>query len=70
MHTDQKIRNTFKNELDEITTLIIAQRIASIQDADRIIVLDKGQIESIGTHEELLASSPIYKEISETQERG
>lgn len=70
MHTDQKIRATFQQELGDITTLIIAQRIASIQDADRILVMDKGAIESIGTHEELLERSPIYKEISESQQRG
>lgn len=70
MHTDQKIRNAFQHELSDITTLIIAQRVASIQDADRIIVMDKGEVESIGTHEELLKISPIYKEISESQQRG
>lgn len=70
MDTDQKIRATFKKELDSITTLIIAQRIASIQDADRIVVMDKGAIESIGTHEDLMDRSPIYREISESQQRG
>lgn len=70
MDTDEKIRATFRRELDSITTFIIAQRISSIQDADRIIVMDKGAIESIGTHEELMERSPIYQEISETQQRG
>ncbi len=70
MATDAKIQATFRNELAEITTIIIGQRISSIQHADRILVLHEGEIESIGTHDELLETSEIYKEINESQERG
>ena len=70
MATDAKIQSTFRNELAEITTIIIGQRISSIQHADRILVLHEGEIESMGTHDELLKTSEIYKEINESQERG
>ena len=70
MTTDARLRRSFRENLDDVTTIIIAQRISSIEDADRIIVLDKGEIESQGTHEELLATSQIYREIYESQERG
>ncbi len=70
MATDAKIQATFRNELAEITTIIIGQRISSIQHADRILVLHEGEIESIGTHDELLETSEIYREINESQERG
>lgn len=61
--TDAKIRRAFREEIPGTTKLIIAQRIASVQDADRIVVLDEGQINGIGTHEELLASNQIYQEV-------
>ncbi|HLS52867.1 MAG TPA: hypothetical protein VK031_02770, partial [Tissierellaceae bacterium] len=56
--------------LGDITTIIIAQRISSIQEADTIIVMHEGEIESMGDHETLLEISPIYKEIYESQEKG
>lgn len=70
MATDARIQKTFKEELGDVTTIIIGQRISSIQHANRIIVMHEGRIESIGRHEELLEKSPIYKEIYESQERG
>lgn len=70
MATDAKIQSTFRNELAEITTIIIGQRISSIQHADRILVIHEGQIESIGTHDELLETSEIYREINDSQARG
>lgn len=70
MTTDAKLRESFRNNIGDVTTIIIAQRISSIEDADTIIVMDNGKIESQGTHRELLEKSPIYREISETQERG
>ncbi|HLR21659.1 MAG TPA: ABC transporter ATP-binding protein [Tissierellaceae bacterium] len=68
--TDAKIQQAFKEELGDITTIIIAQRISSIQYADRIMVMHKGEIESFGNHESLLEKSSIYKEIYESQEKG
>lgn len=68
--TDEKIRNAFKTYIPETTKIIIAQRINSIMNADKIIFLHDGEIESIGTHEELLKSNKIYKEISESQLKG
>lgn len=65
--TDALIRKAFREEIPDTTKIIIAQRISSIQDADRIIVLDNGRMESVGTHEELLDSSPIYREVYESQ---
>lgn len=70
MTTDAKIQRTFKEELGDVTTIIIAQRISSIANADRIVVMHEGEIESIGSHEELLEKSPIYGEIYESQEKG
>lgn len=70
MATDAKIQKTFQEELKEITTIIIGQRISSIQHADRIIVLHQGEIESIGNHDELLTTSKIYGEIYDSQQRG
>lgn len=70
MTTDAKIQRAFKEELSDVTTIIIAQRISSIQHADRILVLNEGQIESAGSHEELLESSPIYREIYDSQQKG
>lgn len=70
MTTDAKIQQAFKEELGDVTTIIIAQRVASIQHADQILVLHEGEIESLGDHEDLLKTSPIYREIYESQERG
>ena len=69
-HTDALIRDAFKNEIPDTTKLIIAQRVSSVQDADQIIVLDGGRIADIGTHEELLKTSPIYREVYESQQKG
>lgn len=66
--TDRKIRTAFKKKLKGITTIIIAQRIASVMDADKIIVLDDGKINGIGTHEELLNNNQIYKEVYQSQQ--
>ncbi|MDE7093666.1 MAG: ABC transporter ATP-binding protein/permease, partial [Oscillospiraceae bacterium] len=68
--TDAFIRQGFKNFIPETTKIIIAQRISSVQDADMIIVLDNGSISAIGTHEELLKSSHIYREVYEQQTNG
>ena len=68
--TDAKIRKTFREELPEITKIIIAQRVASVMDADMIIILDGGKIVATGTHDELLKSSDIYREIYEQQTKG
>ena len=68
--TDYLIRKAFREDIPEITKLIISQRISSIQDADRIIVMDDGKIDGIGTHEELLKTNQIYKEVYETQVKG
>ena len=68
--TDAKIRHAFANEIPDVTKLIIAQRISSIQDADRIIVLDSGRIDGIGTHEELIENNDIYREVYESQING
>lgn len=68
--TDHQIQRTFHEVLKGVTTILIAQRISSIQSADRIIVMNEGMIESIGTHEELLETSCIYKEIFESQQKG
>lgn len=70
MTTDAKIQQVFKEELKEITTIIIAQRISSIQKADRIIVMNEGKIESLGDHETLMENSPIYREIYVSQQKG
>ena len=70
MTTDARIQHAFRQELDHVTTIIIAQRISSIQHADRIIVMHEGGIESMGNHNELMEISPIYKEIHESQEKG
>ena len=67
--TDKLIRKSLKNDLPEMTKIVIAQRISSIEEADQIIVLDNGEINAIGTHEQLLKSNEIYKEVylSQTQ---
>ncbi len=68
--TDKLIREAFKNEIPDITKIIIAQRISSIKDSDKIIVLDDGKITGIGVHEELIISNSIYKEVHASQEEG
>ena len=68
--TDAMIRQAFREEIPDTTKLIIAQRVASVQDADMIIVLDNGQISAVGNHEQLLQSSQIYREVYESQKKG
>lgn len=68
--TDAKIRQAFSEELGGITTLIIAQRITSISNADRIIVLDDGKINAVGTHEELMETNEIYRDVYTSQQEG
>ena len=68
--TDALIRKAFREELPDITKLIIAQRVASVQDADLILVMDNGRIAAQGTHEELLKTSEIYREVFESQTKG
>ena len=68
--TDKLIREAFKNEIPDITKIIIAQRISSVKDADKIIVLDDGKVTGIGVHEELIISNDIYKEVHNSQEEG
>ena len=68
--TDAKIRKAFAEEIPGTTKLIIAQRISSVQSADRIIVLDEGKINGFGTHEELLANNAIYRDVYESQTGG
>ena len=68
--TDAKIRKAFREEIPGTTKIIIAQRISSVQDADRILVLDNGQINGLGTHEELLKNNSIYQEVYNSQTQG
>ena len=68
-HTDAMIRKAFREEIPDTTKIIIAQRISSVQDSDKIIVLDDGQINGIGTHEELLKNNAIYREVYESQKK-
>ena len=68
--TDAMIRQAFRDEIPGTTKLIIAQRIASVQDADMIIVLDNGQISAVGNHDELMKTSAIYQEVFYSQQKG
>ena len=68
--TDAKIRKAFREEIPGTTKIIIAQRISSVQDANRILVLDNGQINGLGTHEELLKNNAIYQEVYNSQTQG
>ena len=68
--TDAKIRKAFREEIPGTTKIIIAQRISSVRDADRILVLDNGQINGLGTHEELLKNNAIYQEVYNSQTQG
>jgi ATP-binding cassette subfamily B protein len=68
--TDALIRQAFRNELPDTTKIIIAQRVSSVQDADKVIVLDEGRVTAVGTHEELLEISEIYRDVYESQLKG
>ena len=68
--TDSRIRRAFREEIPDTTKLIIAQRISSVQDADRIIVMENGRVNGFGTHEELLKTNEIYREVYESQTQG
>ena len=68
--TDALIRKAFKEEIPNTTKIIIAQRIASVEDADKIIVLNEGKVEAVGNHEYLMKNSEIYKEVYTSQKKG
>ena len=68
--TDSRIRQAFRRDLADTTTIIIAQRVSSVQDADCIIVMENGTINAIGTHEELLKHNAIYQEVYDSQQKG
>ena len=69
-HTDAMIRKAFREEIPGTTKLIIAQRVASVQDADMIVILENGQVADVGTHEELMETSSIYQEVFHSQQKG
>ncbi len=69
-HTDAMIRKAFREEIPNTTKIIIAQRVSSVCEADKIIVLDNGKIADMGTHDELYARGGIYREIYDQQTRG
>ena len=68
--TEAKIRESFYTELSDTTVFIIAQRISSVMDADKILVVDDGKIMGMGTHDELIENNEIYQEIYHTQQKG
>ena len=68
--TDALIGKAFREEIPDTTKIIIAQRISSVKDADQIIVMDNGSIHGRGTHEELLESNEIYREVYYSQQKG
>ena len=68
--TDRRIRTALKEKLADMTTIIIAQRITSIMDADKIVVMNDGKIMDIGNHEELLARNEVYADLFYTQQKG
>ena len=68
--TEGKIRESFRENLKDTTVIIIAQRISSVQQADKIVVLDEGAVAGVGTHDQLMASNEIYKEIYDSQQEG
>lgn len=68
--TEARIRRSFRQNLSDTTVLIIAQRISSVREADKIIVLDDGKLIGMGTHQELLATNPVYQEINQSQQEG
>ena len=68
--TDASIRRAFREEIPNTTKIIIAQRISSVEDADKIVVMNNGAIDAVGTHEELLKSNKIYQEVYNSQVKG
>ena len=68
--TDSKIRDEFKKNLSDVTTIIIAQRISSVKEADRILVLDNGNVVGFDTHDKLIKDNDIYKEVYTSQMKG
>ncbi len=68
--TDKLIRQAFRKDIPDTTKIIIAQRVSSVQDADKIIVLNDGKIHAVGTHDQLLQTCDIYREVYESQNKG
>ena len=68
--TESRIREAFERSLKHTTVFLIAQRISSVRSADRILILEEGRMAGFGTHEELMESSEIYREILESQQKG